>query len=260
MPQAPCDNGDMTIRDELLLPWPRTQRDIRTYRARYWTMITHHDRQIGHVLRYLEETGQRDETLIVFTGDHGLAVGSHGLFGKENMYDHSCRIPCVMTGPGIPAGRTFDDQVTNCDLYPTPCEACDLSSPANVQDGRSLAPFFINGEGSGRDFTVSAFQSPDPTTREIRNTQRAIRTAEWKMIYYPLTQRYELYHLEGDPLELNNLLDPWKLREAPLWSYAPSYGSDTVYPRARQLRDALIAWQKDNNDDAWMQIVACPLR
>ena len=82
LPEHPFDNGAITIRDEQLAPFPRTKNAIRTHRAEYYAMISHMDEQIGRILNALEKSGQADDTYIIFTSDHGLAVGSHGLMGK----------------------------------------------------------------------------------------------------------------------------------------------------------------------------------
>ncbi len=71
---------------------------MKTHRREYYAIITHLDAQIGRVLQKLEENGQRDNTYIVFTADHGLSVGHHGLIGKQNMYDHSIRVPFAIAG------------------------------------------------------------------------------------------------------------------------------------------------------------------
>ncbi len=254
MPQAPWDNGDMTIRDELLLPWPRTQQAIGQYRAQYWAMITHHDHHIGRLLAWLEKSGQTQNTIVVFTGDHGLAVGSHGLLGKENMYDHSCKIPWVMSGPGIAQGRFIDDLVSNCDIFPTLCSACGLAIPPSVLDGVDQSGYLREGTGLGREFVVHAFQSPGPQTKILRYTQRAIRTRDWKLMVYPLTYRCELYHLASDPLELVNLLEPWRMQPDPRWKYLPTMPPEQVVTTAAQLYEQLKQWQQANNDPALAQM------
>jgi arylsulfatase A-like enzyme len=95
----------MRIRDEKLAPWPRTPKEIRRHIADYYAIITHMDAQMGRVLSALKETGQAKNTIIVFAGDNGLAVGRHGLMGKQNLYEHSVHVPLIMSGPGIPKGQ-----------------------------------------------------------------------------------------------------------------------------------------------------------
>lgn len=251
MPEARADNGDLTIRDELLLPWPRTQAAIRDYIARYWCMISHHDHHIGRILRHLDETGERDNTLIVFTGDHGLAAGSHGLLGKENMYDHSCRIPLVFSGPGVPKGQTCEALVANRDIFPTLCDAAGIPQADSIADGVSLAEAFTDPDKCPcREHVVTAFISPASDGSGLRHTQRAIRTSEWKLVHYLLTGRYELYNVREDPFELNNLLEPYRFQPDPMWQYTPERDPDDLKAIAEKLRSALIQWQQENNDPA----------
>lgn len=108
LPVHPFNNGELKVRDEALAPWPRTPEAVRKHTADYYGMITHLDAQVGRVLRALEATGRAGNTLVVFTSDHGLALGRHGLFGKQNLYDHSMRPPLVLTGPGVPRGGRSD--------------------------------------------------------------------------------------------------------------------------------------------------------
>ena len=89
MPHHPFHNGWMTGRDENLAAWPRTKEVISDQLAEYYGLITHMDEQIGRILKALEASGKADNTIIVYTADHGLAVGSHGLLGKQSVYEHS---------------------------------------------------------------------------------------------------------------------------------------------------------------------------
>ncbi|MGH9661029.1 MAG: sulfatase-like hydrolase/transferase, partial [Bryobacteraceae bacterium] len=100
LPRHPFDNGEMEIRDEKLAPWPRTPEVIRRHIADYYAMVSEVDSQIGRVLEALDQTGRASNTIVVFAGDNGLAVGQHGLMGKQNLYEHSVRVPLVIRGPG----------------------------------------------------------------------------------------------------------------------------------------------------------------
>ncbi|MCL5745327.1 MAG: sulfatase-like hydrolase/transferase, partial [Acidobacteria bacterium] len=107
LPMHPFDNGNLKGRDEALAPWPRTPEIVREHIAAYYAMITHLDEQIGHVIKALESSGEADNTIIVFSADNGLALGSHGLLGKQNVFEHSMRVPLMISGPGIPRGRSI---------------------------------------------------------------------------------------------------------------------------------------------------------
>lgn len=212
MPEHPFDNGDMVIRDELLENWPRAQEAIRRYVARYYGIISHLDWNIGRLLGALEARGQLDNTIVVFTGDQGLAAGSHGLLGKENMYDHSIAAPLILAGPGIRAGVRSSAMSHHVDLFPTICDLTGVSLPDSASDGHSLLPV-LNGEAARvRDEVLCEFYSPEEPGQQMRHTQRAIRTERWKLTWFPLSERCQLFDLARDPAELVDLLAPWRIR------------------------------------------------
>ncbi|MHC4624557.1 MAG: sulfatase-like hydrolase/transferase, partial [Planctomycetota bacterium] len=127
------------LRDEKLAPFPRTQYAVKVNRQEYYAIITHMDKQIGRILGALEESGKADNTYIFFTADHGLAVGHHGLMGKQNMFDHSVRVPLMVVGPGIPANKKIDAAVYLQDIMPTTLELAGINKPSDVQF-KSLMP------------------------------------------------------------------------------------------------------------------------
>src|SRR5436853_2751265 len=102
-------------------------------------MISHPDAQVGRVLQALDELGQADSTIVVYTADHGLAVGQHGLMGKQNMYEHSVHVPAIVRGPGLPRGYRVAGLAHTYDLYPTLCELMGVPVPATVES-RNLLP------------------------------------------------------------------------------------------------------------------------
>ncbi|MCB9159406.1 MAG: sulfatase-like hydrolase/transferase [Caldilineaceae bacterium] len=197
MAAHPFDNGEMDVRDEGLAAKPRDPAEIRRHIAEYYAMISHLDAQIGRVLDALEETGQADNTIIVFAGDNGLALGRHGLMGKQSLYDHSVHVPLILAGPGIPAGAQTDDYAYLLDIYPTLCDLLGVDTPASV-DGMSLVPV-LRGTGSGRDQLVFAY----------RDVQRAIQDDRFKLIEYCVdgVRTTQLFDLARDPWELENLAD-----------------------------------------------------
>ena len=196
MPEHPFDNGEMRIRDEALAPWPRTPEIVQEHLAAYYAMITEVDDQIGRVLDALSASGMADDTYILFAGDNGLAVGQHGLMGKQNLYEHSVRVPLVVCGPGIPAGEKCDSLVYLHDLFPTACELADLPVPATVE-GRSLAR---QARGSRRPVYASVFAG-------YKDVQRMVRDDRWKLIRYPKVGEVQLFDLDHDPWELHDLAE-----------------------------------------------------
>ncbi len=197
MPEHPFDNGELKIRDEQLAPWPRTPDVIRRHLADYYGMISHLDAQIGRILKTLEETGHDRDTLVIFSSDNGLALGSHGLMGKQSLYEHSQRVPLVLAGPGIAKGQSRA-LVYLYDLFPTVCELTGVSVPKGVE-GKSLAPILRGREEKVRDFIIGAY----------REFQRSIREPRWKLIEYHVQGRRttQLFDLQSDPWELKNLAE-----------------------------------------------------
>ncbi len=199
MPEHPFDNGDMNIRDELLEGFPRRPARIQQHLGDYYAMITHHDYWMGQILEALEQRGQLDNTIIVFTSDHGLAVGSHGLMGKENLYEHSQSVPVLIAGPGLPQGHHARFLVQHYDLYPTLCELAEVPIPDTVK-GRSYATELANEAEQFRDVVCCSY----------RDCMRSIRNDRWKLIHYPKINRTQLFDLHNDPHECSDLLADWR--------------------------------------------------
>ena len=189
----PFDHGNRGGRDEVLLPIPRTKKLVQADLAAYYAVISHMDEQIGRIVAAIKASDQADSTIIVFCSDHGLAMGSHGLRGKQNMYEHTIRVPMIFVGPGIPAGKQFQGQAYLRDLFPTLLELAGLQ-PVDC-DGKSQVPVLRGKRPDMYDFTVGYF----------RDSQRMIRTDRWKLIEYPLVNRTQLFDLVNDPLEMKDL-------------------------------------------------------
>jgi arylsulfatase A-like enzyme len=194
MPVHPFDNGEMTVRDEALAPWPRTPEDTKQQLADYYACITGLDHHVGRIFAELKKSGQWDNTIVIFTGDNGLSVGEHGLFGKQNLYEFGgMHVPCVIAGPGIPKGKS-EAFVYLMDLFPTLTEFGGATLPEGVE-GRSIAPIITGKETKVRDVLYTGY----------RDCQRAVRDQQWKLIRYPLVDQTQLFDLQSDPHELTNL-------------------------------------------------------
>ncbi len=157
LPEHPFDNGELQVRDERLREHPRTERIAREELALYYGMISELDAQVGRIIAALEENGQLENTLIVMAGDNGLAVGSHGLLGKQNLYEHSMRVPLIMAGPGIPANERRSQLVYIFDIFPTVAEYLKISLPPTVE-GESLRPLIENSQLPGRQAAFFAYR------------------------------------------------------------------------------------------------------
>jgi arylsulfatase A-like enzyme len=194
LPQHPFDNGEMTVRDEALAPWPRTPADTKQQLADYYACVTGLDHHLGRVFEQLKAMGEWDNTFIIFTGDNGLSLGEHGLFGKQNLYEFGgMHVPCVIAGPGIPKGSS-QALIYLMDLFPTFCDLSGAKIPAGVE-GASLTPILTGKAATVRDVLYTGYS----------NCQRAVRDDRWKLIRYPLVDKTQLFDLQTDPHELANL-------------------------------------------------------
>lgn len=221
-PEHPFDIGLTGGRDEMLAPFPRTPAIVQRHIADYYGMITHLDAQIGRILQALEKNGQANNTIVVYTADHGLAVGQHGLFGKQNLYDHSIRVPMILRGPGIPRGKQVDAFCYLLDLYPTFCEMLGIPAPGTVE-GKSLVPLFDGRTDVLRESMFYAYQS----------VSRSVRDRRMKLIEHTVNgqRTTQLFDTVADPFEIQNLANH------------PARSADLT-----RLRTELVRWQKMIDD------------
>lgn len=196
--EHPFDNGMLRIRDEKLEDFPRTEVAIRKRLAAYYGEVTHTDAQIGRILKALDETGLRDNTIIVFSSDNGLALGSHGLLGKQNVYEHSVKVPLIVAGPGLPKGEDRQQLCYIYDIYPTLCEMAGLEIPDTVQY-KSLNSVIRSAQAEHRDHLYFSFMS----------WQRSVRDDRFKLIEYCVNdeRHTQLFDLASDPAEARNLAE-----------------------------------------------------
>lgn len=227
LPEHPFDNGELQVRDELLAAFPRSPAEIQRHTADYYAMISHMDAQIGGVLDTLERRGLAENTIVVYLADHGLAVGRHGLMGKQNMYEHSVRVPFLMRGPGVPRGVTSGALAYSFDVYPTLCELAGVEPPEGL-DAKSLCPAFAGEPAPHRSHIGAAY----------KDMQRMWTDGEWKLIRYFQSEdgqhgenRVQLFHLPTDPHETHDLA-----------------ANDAHRERVHQLTRELARWQIETGD------------
>lgn len=196
-PEHPFDHGDLHVRDELLADLPRRPDEIKRHIAEYYAMIDHLDWSIGRLIDALESTGQLDNTLIVVSGDNGLAVGQHGLMGKQSCYDHSLRVPLIFAGPGVPVGERRQQLCYLHDVFPTLCDVVGGEAPASVT-AHSLWP----------TITANAAHRPSLYCGYRARIRSLTRDDGWKLICSDGVdgiQREQLFDLKADPNEMTNL-------------------------------------------------------
>ena len=196
LPQHPFDNGELKIRDELLAGFPRTNAEIRIHIRDYYAMITHLDAEIGRILDALRNSGQYNNTVIIFAGDNGLALGQHGLMGKQNVYEHSVHIPLIFCGPDIPEDQRVPAFCYLTDIFPTLCEMLGFEIPSTVE-GISLFTCINKRRRIVREHLYFAY----------RDYQRAVRDERYKLIEYNVNgiRNTQLFDLKADPWETTNI-------------------------------------------------------
>jgi arylsulfatase A-like enzyme len=225
-PEHPFDNGELTIRDEMLESFPRDPGKVREHLAAYYAMITHVDAAIGRIMYALHANGHSENTIVVLAGDNGLAVGQHGLMGKQSLYDHSVHVPLVMAGPGVPGGERRDGLCLLSDIFPTLCDLANVDTPASVE-GSSLTPNLASADAPGRDHVYLAY----------KNVQRGVYDGRHKLMAYSVNgeARSQLFDRASDPLEMHDV-------------YA-----DAVHAEHRTRMEALLLEQRqalgDTRDD-----------
>lgn len=224
LPQHPFDNGDLKVRDEMLLPHPRTPEAVKEQIALYYGMVSEMDAQVGRVLDVLDKTGLRNNTVIVFAGDNGLAVGQHGLLGKQNLYEHSIRVPLIFRGPGIPANQQNEAFAYLSDITPTLYHYLGITPPATVE-AKSLMPVIKNRQARVRKNIYNIYG----------HWSRSLKTSDgYKLILYNVngTARQQLFHVRSDPWETKDLANDPSQR-----------------PRMARMKKLLIQEMQDAHDD-----------
>ncbi len=216
-------NGEMVPqRDENLAPHPRTPYAVKVHKQEYYAAVSHVDAQIGKIIAALEKKGLLDNTYIFMSADHGLACGSHGLLGKQNMYEHSMRPPLIVVGPDVPEGERRDAFVYLQDIMATTLDLAGVQKPVYV-DFNSLMPLIENPSmNSQYDAVYGAFNA---------RFQRMVRVDDHKLILYPDAGVVRLYNLAEDPLETTDLA-----------------GNPEFKPLIRQLFNQLLVLQRQMDD------------
>ncbi|HOQ76094.1 MAG TPA: sulfatase-like hydrolase/transferase [Thermoclostridium sp.] len=195
-PEHPFDFGVREVRDEQLLKYPRDEKLVKENIRDYYAMISHLDASVGRIVKTLKESGMYDDTIIIFSADNGLAVGQHGLLGKQSAYEHSIRVPFVIAGPGIPRNETRDSYIYLMDIFPTLCDMLGLDIPSSVE-GISFKSVIGNPEARTRDMLYAGYA----------DKVRSIKDYTYKLIEYKCKdlRRTQLFKIDEDPWETNDL-------------------------------------------------------
>ena len=214
------------LRDEALAPFPRTPYATKVNIQEYYAIITHLDEQIGKVLDALAASGKMDNTYIFFTADHGLAMGKHGLLGKQSLFDHSIRPPLMLMGPDIPKGKKITNDVYLQDVMATSLELADIEKPDYVE----FKSFLSQAKG------LTDKGNYEEIYGAYVNLQRMIRKDGFKLIVYPKIKKLLLFDMQKDPEEMNDLA-----------------GLPEFQAQAKGLFTDLLRLQKEMEDDLDLQ-------
>jgi arylsulfatase A-like enzyme len=202
LPEHPFDIGDLDVRDEQLLTRPLDGQAVRRMTAAYYALIEEIDRSVGAIWKAIEEHGLDSNTYLLYTGDHGLSGGRHGLLGKQNLYESAVRIPGILRGPGIPGGRVVDELVSQLDLAPSLLELLGVEAGEIGMQGISVKPQ-VTGESPGlhREHQFARY----------RGFQRMVTDGVYKLIATRVGKEpvLQLFGISRDPEERRNLMfDP----------------------------------------------------
>jgi arylsulfatase A-like enzyme len=238
LPIHPFDTGDALVRDERLERFPRDPEAVRRHIADYYGMIAHLDAAVGSILEAADEVGLLEDSVVIYTSDHGLSLGQHGLMGKQNLYEHSLHVPLIMAGPGIPPGDRRACLTWHADTRATVLDLAGLSVESSSEGSSLLA--------------VMRGQAAPPRTHfgaAYRTSQRMMRNERYKLIRYTNRARFLMqakpgYPLPSDGSELEQLFD---LRDDPLESVNLVFQED-LQPIRRELALALEEWQRKTGD------------
>ena len=201
LPAHPFHHGHPGLRDEEKVQGVMKNRDEATIRnelGREYACIENIDRQVGRVLDKLEAMGQLEHTYVFFTSDHGIAVGRHGLTGKQNLYEHTWRVPLIARGPGIEAGSEASGYTYLLDVLPTLCDLAGIDVPGEVE-GKSFRSVLEGKSDRIRDVLYGVYCGGN------KPGMRSVKTDGWKLIKYDVldgeVRETQLFNLKQNPLE-----------------------------------------------------------
>ncbi len=201
LPTHPFDHGHTSVRDEVGVGGVWKRRDEKTIRneiGRQFACSENIDIQVGRVLKKLEAMGELDNTYIIYTADHGMAIGRHGLQGKQNLYDHTWRVPFIVKGPGIKAGTRATGNIYLLDVLSTACDLAGIKAPA-TSEGISFRPVLEGGKQAVREVVHGVYCGGG------RPGSRCVRKGDWKLTQYEVektgVKHIQLFNLKDNPHE-----------------------------------------------------------
>lgn len=238
----PFFHGHPGLRDEEEVSGVWKNRDEQTIRnelGREYACVENIDIQLGKVLQKLKETGELENTYVIYTADHGIATGRHGLMGKQNLYEHTWRVPFIVTGPGIKAGTRVEGNIYLLDILPTLCDLAGIGIPETVE-GISFKPVLKGEKNSVRDVMYGVYAGG------TKPGMRCVKKGDWKLIKYDVmdgaiheTQLFNLAENPNEYLPEHHKLGEWETNLAENQKFAD---------KLAEMEDLLMEQMKANGD------------
>lgn len=197
----PFHHGHPGLRDEVAVSGVWERRDEQTIRnelGREFACSENIDMQIGRVLAKLEAMGELDNTYIIYTADHGMAIGRHGLQGKQNLYQHTWRVPFITKGPDIQPGSRAEGNIYLLDVLATLCDLAGIDAP-HSNEGTSFKPVLTGKKQTIRDVIFGVYNGG------TKPGMRSVKQGDWKLIKYDVmdgaVRETQLFNLKENPDE-----------------------------------------------------------
>ena len=247
----PFDNSHLDVRDEVAVSgvWDRRdERSIRNELGREYACSENIDRQIGRVLDTLKAMGELENTWIFYTSDHGIAIGRHGLQGKQNLYEHTWRVPFIVKGPGVKPGTRVPGYIYLGDSLATLCDICGISPP-ETNEGKSFLPVLEGKTQAVRDVLYGVYCGGR------KPGIRSVRLGDWKLIKYESPEgglHTQLFNLADNPHELlAEHHDPAVASSlpAPPAGHQKNLADDPAHAAKRAEMEALLLAEMQRHDD-----------
>ena len=244
LPAHPFFHGHPELRDEERVSGVWKNRDENTIRnelGREYACSENIDNQLGKVLKKLEDLGELDNTYIIYTSDHGMAIGRHGLQGKQNLYEHTWRVPFIIKGPGLEAGKRVNGNIYLLDVLPTLCDLAGIDAPKTVE-GKSFVPVLKGEEDVVRDVMYGVYAGG------TKPGMRSVKKGDWKLIKYDVmdgaVRETQLFNLAENP---NEYLPEHHKRGA----METDLAENPKYADKLAEMEALLLEQMEQNDDPY---------
>jgi choline-sulfatase len=253
LPRHPFDTTHLQVRDEVSVSGVWRRRDEATIRnelGREFACSENIDCQIGRVLDKLRAMGELDNTWIIYTADHGIAIGRHGLQGKQNLYEHTWRVPLIVAGPGVKPGRRAPGNVYLADVLATLCEIAGIEAPA-TNEGTSFLPVLTGEVPAIREVLYGVYCGGE------KPGIRSVRTGDWKLVKYESPTAglvTQLFNLRANPDEiLAEHHDPavMAVSHASPARHQKNLADDPDHAAKRREMEALLLAEMRRHDDPY---------